>query len=54
MVNIYRAIILTILLYGLVICTNINIHWNDFINNIKILEMANITRIKAMPQKSQL
>jgi len=72
-VSVYRAVVLTTLLYGseswvsyghhlrllehfhqLCLRSIFNIHWNDYITNVEVLERAGITSIEAMLMKTQL
>ena len=72
-VSVYKAVVLTTLLYGSeswvtyrnhikllerfhqrCLRTILNIHWSDFVNNLTVLEQANITSIEAMLLKVQL
>jgi len=72
-ISVYRAVVLTTLLYGSeswvtyrshikllerfhqrCLRTILNIHWSDYISNIKVLERAEITSIEAMLLKTQL
>ena len=32
----------------------LNIHWNDYVTNVEVLQQAGITSIKAMLLKAQL
>lgn len=36
------------------LCAILNIHWSDYVNNTKVLELAEITSIEAMLLKTQL
>ena len=73
LVSVYRAVVLTTLLYGSAswvtywnhlkylerfhqrcLHTILNIHWSDYINNLTVLEWADITSIEAILLKIQL
>ena len=72
-ISVYRAVVLTTLLYGSeswvayrnhlnllerfhqrCLRTILNIHWSDYINNLKVLERADMTSIETMLLKTQL
>ena len=62
-INVYKAVVLTTLLlshlhlieryHQRTILIDLNIQWSDFVTNIDVLEMANVTSIEAMLLETQ-